>query len=356
MRFSSSTSLLRFITVLVFVLFFASSSLASDFRAGIVVAKADASLMPIGDELAADYTGNTKSGRVMQVWSYNEASQKLELNTVKHVFVHQDDDITTLTIRNSETNQFETITTTPEHPFFVKSNSKLEFASFKNQSANFDWVGAGKLKAGSIVWKKNGSTGIVSSVRTTARTRAMYNLEVARAHTYFVGKNHWLVHNAARPWMPCSKILGEVGTASAEVTTYAEKANQILEAIPDKPFMRDVTIAVGRNAEGKLIISACCRPGSLDYLSKMQAENRLQELLGEPFEFLQPIRRAPNFIKTSKEYREFYHAERIIFNEGIDKIGISRIGGLCKPCQGIFDAGLLEAYPEFEIGVYAKDK
>jgi hypothetical protein len=39
MRFSSSTSLLRFLTVFVFVLFFASSSFASESRTGTTVAK-----------------------------------------------------------------------------------------------------------------------------------------------------------------------------------------------------------------------------------------------------------------------------------------------------------------------------
>ena len=42
----------------------------------------------------------------------------------------------------------------------------------------------------------DGSYGIIQAIRLVVRPAVMYNLTVADAHTFFVGKAGWLVHNA----------------------------------------------------------------------------------------------------------------------------------------------------------------
>ena len=61
------------------------------------------------------------------------------------------------------------------------------------------WVAASELAVGDPVRRSDGSTGVVQAVVTVAQMRAMYNLTVADAHTFFVGNQQWLVHNAKCP-------------------------------------------------------------------------------------------------------------------------------------------------------------
>ncbi len=91
------------------------------------------------------------------------------------MLVHQDTAITDLTIDG------ETIDTTPWHPFYTEEQG---------------WVDAGALQVGEHVLRVNGSYGTVEVVDTQSRSQTMYNLTVENAHTFYVGNDHWLVHNA----------------------------------------------------------------------------------------------------------------------------------------------------------------
>jgi hypothetical protein len=74
----------------------------------------------------------------------------------------------------------ESLTTTPEHPFFTQERG---------------WVAAGDLELGEHVRTADGTFGEVETINVRNETRAMYNLTVATAHTFFVGEGQWLVHN-----------------------------------------------------------------------------------------------------------------------------------------------------------------
>jgi hypothetical protein len=74
----------------------------------------------------------------------------------------------------------ERIQTTPEHPFYVVGKG---------------WTPAGELHVGDRIQRADGGFGAVEGLRFKRHTQAMYNLTVSRAHTYFVGKGEWLVHN-----------------------------------------------------------------------------------------------------------------------------------------------------------------
>jgi len=60
------------------------------------------------------------------------------------------------------------------------------------------WVAAKDLKAGYKCLLANGKTAIITGtwVEELAEPETTYNIEVEGAHTYFVGKNGILVHNA----------------------------------------------------------------------------------------------------------------------------------------------------------------
>jgi len=62
------------------------------------------------------------------------------------------------------------------------------------------WTPAGQLHQGDLVRKADGTTGVVQTVEVESHAQVMYNLTVATAHTFFVGEDQWLVHNACTPY------------------------------------------------------------------------------------------------------------------------------------------------------------
>ena len=110
-----------------------------------------------------------------QVLAYNQETGTTGAYTVTAVLVHDDPAQLHLTIDG------ETLDTTPEHPFYTLLRG---------------WVAATALRVGDQVQREDGSYGAVEAVRLDPTPRRMYNLTVAEAHTFFVGEQHWLVHNA----------------------------------------------------------------------------------------------------------------------------------------------------------------
>ena len=77
--------------------------------------------------------------------------------------------------------------TTAEHPFYT---------------AEGEWVDASELEAGDEIRTAEWGTGVVASVYAVTRPEEMYNFTVGVAHTYFVGEQEWLVHNATNVCPP----------------------------------------------------------------------------------------------------------------------------------------------------------
>ncbi|MBB5297494.1 hypothetical protein, partial [Deinococcus metallilatus] len=50
-------------------------------------------------------------------------------------------------------------------------------------------------KIGDKIKQADGTTGVVANVVTLGQTREMFNLTVSEAHTFYVGRDGWLVHN-----------------------------------------------------------------------------------------------------------------------------------------------------------------
>lgn len=57
-------------------------------------------------------------------------------------------------------------------------------------------MAAGKLVVGMHVMRADGQIGIVTGWRMVGGSQAMDNLEVAQDHTFLVGTEGWIVHNA----------------------------------------------------------------------------------------------------------------------------------------------------------------
>ncbi len=133
------------------------------------------------------------------VLAFNEDTGKNEVEPVLQVLKHEDGALTLLSLVDPASRQSETLTTTPEHPFYITERSDTEARPkpVGHEDLNEHWVGAGHLKVGDKIRKADGTTGVVKYVNTVSETRTMYNLEVAEAHTFFVGTGGWLVHNCA---------------------------------------------------------------------------------------------------------------------------------------------------------------
>jgi RHS repeat-associated protein len=112
------------------------------------------------------------------VLAYDEVMGLTGFYTVTATWAHVDAEIVYLTIDG------ERIETTSEHPFFTRQDG---------------WLPAGELWVGAQVRNAEGEYGSVEAVEVARHPQPMYNLTVARAHTFFVGEQQWLVHNQCPP-------------------------------------------------------------------------------------------------------------------------------------------------------------
>jgi RHS repeat-associated protein len=133
-----------------------------------------------GDTLVATPDGDVPISQIQigdQVLAYNQETGSTGTYTVTDVLVNLDPAQVQLTIDG------ERIDTTPEHPFYVLLRG---------------WVSAIALHIGDQVRTADGDYGAVEGARLDPTPRLMYNLTVAEAHTFFVGEEGWLVHNATK--------------------------------------------------------------------------------------------------------------------------------------------------------------
>ncbi len=119
-----------------------------------------------------------------RVLAYNPTLGKNGYYTITAILAHTDPVIEYLTIDG------EQIATTPEHPFYAVA---------------LGWVPAGELWIGIHVRKADGEYGTVEAIQQVRHLQPMYNLTVAEAHTFFVGNQRLLVHNAC-PWSVQPKV------------------------------------------------------------------------------------------------------------------------------------------------------
>ena len=180
------------------------------------------------DTLVSTLAGQKPIYRVQPgdlVLAYNESAQARGYYTVTSVFAHLDPVVVKLTIGG------DIVQTTPEHPFYAESQ----------------WVPASDLIPGDRIISASGEAGAIQQVQTLNQPQVMYNLTVAKAHTYFVGPGEWLVHNA------CSRVLREnlkTADQSAEAMEAEGVAWQAHHLIP-KQYEGHLVVQRAKLADGE---------------------------------------------------------------------------------------------------------
>ena len=110
------------------------------------------------------------------VWSEDTETGEKELRKVLAVFVTETMELVHVWVGKEE------IKTTQNHPFYVEGQG---------------WKAAGELVAGDVLRTESGCRESVRgvSIERLEEPVRVWNLEIERQHTYFVGENKILVHN-----------------------------------------------------------------------------------------------------------------------------------------------------------------
>lgn len=141
-----------------------------------------------------------------KVWAYNERTGEQSLETVIHL-VEGDGEKTVVDIKLTSG---EVIEATSGHPFYIEG----------------DWVDAGELKVGDQLLGLDGERITVSTLSQAARETKVYNLTVANSHTYYVGLEGVLNHNA-NPNKPCR--MPEAVTSASNLNEARNQARNLAQ-------------------------------------------------------------------------------------------------------------------------------
>ena len=111
------------------------------------------------------------------VWAWNEETGEVALKPVIETYINESNELIHLTVNG------ETITCTPNHPFYVPQKG---------------WTEAVHLRAGDILVLLNGEYVVLEKVQHELLEAPVivYNFQVEDYHTYFVGESGVRVHNA----------------------------------------------------------------------------------------------------------------------------------------------------------------
>lgn len=150
-----------------------------------------------------------------QVWSFDESTGIPVLKSISNIFERSTQLLVDITVEG------EIIQATPEHPFFI----------------NGDWKEAGLIEVGDKIVQKDGVCQKVLKVSYTgahapiassagdfpeeidlpeAEAVKVYNFEVEDCHTYFVGHQGLLVHNASQKGICLKEAVDKFRRSMAE--------------------------------------------------------------------------------------------------------------------------------------------
>ncbi len=164
------------------------------------------------------------------VMSRDTITGATSVQKVTQTFERQADATLVLRLKNGET-----IETTKEHPFYVESQG---------------FTPAGEMGIGTSIVTRAGPSAILASSQVRNQKATVYNFEVEKTHTYFVGHSDLWVHNVCKlRWDPIKKIYVSVETG-AEVTR-----PQIIASLFGKPgFAGKIPILLDENLSYKIAI------------------------------------------------------------------------------------------------------
>ncbi len=115
-----------------------------------------------------------------RVWSYDENTGTTVINKVSRIYATPNQQILELKFE-SEEGKSEIFRVTAEHPFMVVDRG---------------WIPVSELNPEDIISSINDKVMIFKSLNNLIETQTVYNIEVEKQHSYFVGENGLLVHNA----------------------------------------------------------------------------------------------------------------------------------------------------------------
>ena len=115
------------------------------------------------------------------VWAWNEETGDVALKPVVETYINECDELIHLSLNG------ETITCTPNHPFYVPQKG---------------WTEAVQLRTGDILVLLNGEYVVLEKVQHELLEApvTVYNFQVEDYHTYFVGESSVRVHNDCKGW------------------------------------------------------------------------------------------------------------------------------------------------------------
>ena len=155
----------------------------------------------IAGTLVATETGyvtieNIKAGDL--VWAHDPETGETALKPVVQTFRNETTEWIHVTVNG------ETLTCTPEHPFYVPEKG---------------WTSAIDLRAGDILVMLNGEYVVVEQVQheLLESPETTYNFEVKDFHTYYVGEDQILVHNKCSKYYKATRTNDGV-MQGAEIT------------------------------------------------------------------------------------------------------------------------------------------
>jgi len=156
-----------------------------------------------------------------RVWSYNENSHQNELQEVTRTYINPERKLIELEFENGS-GISERLKVTPDHPFRVVGRG---------------WVPAVELFPQDRIDSFNGDEIVFKSVKPIGDHQSVYNIEVENTHTYFVGEQGLLVHNACNGNVdPKKRVLHlDIPLAGTDMTLHYA-SNRIEE------YQHDITV------------------------------------------------------------------------------------------------------------------
>ena len=163
--YSNDMMMLSFLTAGYYSMAATGSQMGVCFVAGTLI-DAEDGLRPIEEIKAGDY-----------VWAWDEETGEVSLKPVLETYIRECNELVHLSFGEEE------ITCTPNHPFYVPTKG---------------WTVAAHLRAGDILVTVNGEFVVLELVQHELMEApiTVYNFQVEDFHTYYVGNDSVLVHNA----------------------------------------------------------------------------------------------------------------------------------------------------------------
>ena len=124
------------------------------------------------------------------VWSSNPETGEAGWRRVEETFINDESTVWELTFADENKQATKLHRVTGAHPYWVVSPA--------NDNHVGAWVTVNALKPDMQVQTKSGNTLTVLSVHDTGVIKRTYNFEVEDFHTYYVGDDEVLVHNACK--------------------------------------------------------------------------------------------------------------------------------------------------------------